>query len=104
MIVDGRAADQPFQHLPIEPERARLLQAEAAAGLRAHRAQHFLLRAQIILRRDLGVADTDQGLFAVAGENIGDAPDREADHQQADEDHAERPSSPFAQSVECHAF
>ena len=104
MIVDGGAADQPLHHLPIEPERASFLQAETAAGLRAHRTQHFLLRAQIVLRRDLGIADADQSLPAVTPENVGDSPYRKADHQHAHEDHAKRPASPFAQSVECHAL
>jgi len=62
-----------------------------------------LLRAQVILAGDFGIPDADQGLPPIAGENVRDSPDREADHQQADQNHAERSGRPLAQCIECHA-
>ena len=64
--IDGGAADQPLQHAVLEPRLARLLHREGAAGVRTHGAQHVALRARIFLRRDLGIADLDQGLAAIA--------------------------------------
>ena len=69
--IDGGAADQPLQHPVVEAERARLLDAEAAPGLRAHGPEHVLLGAHIVLLADFDVADGDNVLRAITLEPSG---------------------------------
>ena len=103
MGIDGGTADQPLQHAVLEPRLAGLLHREGAAGVRAHGAQHVPLRARIFLRRDLGIADLDQGLAAIPAENVGNSPNGEAEDQHAHQDHAEGAACALSQSFECHA-
>src|SRR5665648_124994 len=104
MGVESGPPDQPRQHLAVESERARLLQTEAPPGLCAHRHEHILLSAHILLRADLQAADGDNVLCAVALEPSGGKPNDEARNQYEDKPYADDASCALAQSVECHAF
>jgi len=86
MGIDGSAANEPLQDTRIEPGGSRFLQTEAASLLLTHRAQHILLHACIVLRADIRIANTDQSLPAVAGEDVSNTPDGEAHHQQGNQD------------------
>ena len=101
--VDRGTADKPLQHAILEPSLARLLHGEAAAGVGAHHAQDVALRARIFLLRDLGIADLDQGLAAIAPENVGNSPNGEAYDEQAHQDHAEQAACSFSQIIKYHA-
>ena len=71
MGIDGRPADQPFKHPVLKTRFARFLQGKAAACIGAHGAQDLMLSARIVLGRDLGIADPDQGL---AADSLGKCP------------------------------
>ena len=71
----------------------------AAAGVGTHHAQDVALRPRIFLWRDLGIADLDQGLAAIAPENVGNSPNGEADDEQAHQDHAEQAARTFSQII-----
>ena len=97
--VDRGAADKPLQHAVVEPGLTRFLDREGAAGVGTHHAQDVALRPRIFLRRDLGIADLDQGLGAIAPENVGNSPNGEADDEQAHQDHAEQAGCSFSQII-----
>jgi hypothetical protein len=103
MGVDRGTADEPLQDPRVESGGARFLQAKAAPSLLAHGPQHFLLRSCVILRADIRIADADQSLPAVTGEDVGNAPNGKAHHQEADQDQTKRLCRALAQCIECHA-
>jgi len=103
MAVDGGATDQPFQHAVLKARLACFLQGQAAARIRAHHPQDVLLGPRVLLRRDFGIANLDQGLAAIAAENVCDAPNRKADDEEPHQDEAKCARGALSQTVEYHA-
>ena len=88
LLVERGFGDQVAERLPVEAERARLVGRDRAAEPAAELAQLVVIKLAKLLDRDFGVADLDRRIEAEAAENVADAPDREADDQDA---HDERP-------------
>ena len=85
LLVEHDFGDELADHLAVDAERARLLHGELAAELAAELLQPIVVDLAELLDRDLGVADLGDGRTAEAAENVADAPDREAEHQKADD-------------------
>ena len=85
-LVERRFADELPHQLLVDAHLARLVQRDRAAKLPAELLQPFAVLLTELLDRDLGAADPRQARAAKAAENVADAPDREADRDQAEHD------------------
>ncbi len=84
LLVKRRLADHLVQHLPVESDEARLLAGEAAAAL-LDLGDALLEGAAEGLDADVGAADRGDAVRAIAAEDVADAPDREADDQEPEQ-------------------
>ena len=83
ILVKRRLRDGLLQHLAVEAERAGLFHRQRAAELTSDLLQAIGVELAELIERNLGVADLGQGRLAESPENVGDAPDAEADDQYA---------------------
>ena len=88
-------ADELPHELLVEPHLPRLIQGDRAAELTAELLQPFAVELPELLDGDLGAADPRQARAAKALENVADAPDREADRDQAEHDAHDDPAEPI---------
>ena len=85
-LVDRRFANELPHQLLVEAHAARLIEGDRAAELPAKLLQPLAVELTELLDGDLGPADPRQARAAKAAENVADAPDREADRDQAEHD------------------
>ena len=85
-LVKGGVRDQLGDDLPVKTERAGLVGRERAPKAAAELLQAVVVEAAELLDRNLGSANLGGGVLSEAAENVADAPDREADDQQAHDD------------------
>jgi hypothetical protein len=72
-----------LQHLPVEPEGARLFRGQRTAEAAAELLQLFRVDLAKLLGRNLGLADRGERRLAEPLEDVGDTPDCETDDQNA---------------------
>ena len=77
-------------------ERARLVRRDRAAELAAELLQALVVDLAELVDGDLGAADLGDGRAAEAAEDVADAPDREADGDQAEHDAHDGLAEPIA--------
>ena len=85
-LVDDGLGDHLGEQLPIEAERAGLIGQDRAAELAAELLQAVLVELAELLDADFGAADLGDRGLAEAAEDVADAPDAEADGDQAEDD------------------
>ncbi len=81
-----RFADELSHQLLVEAHGLRLIERDRAAELTAELLQPLAIELAELLDRDLGAADPRQVRTAKTAKNVADAPDREADRDQAEHD------------------
>ncbi len=86
-LVDHGVGDHLIEQLPVEAQRLRLVGQDRPVQLAAELLQPVLIELAERLDPDFGPADSRKRRLAEAAENVADAPDREADGDQA-QDHA----------------
>ena len=86
-LVDHGLGDHLIEQLPVEAQRLRLVGQDRPAQLAAELLQPVLIELAERLDPDFGAADLRERRLAEAAEDVADAPDREADGDQA-QDHA----------------
>ena len=85
--TDQTLPDQVLQRLLHHPELDRPLAVELGAQLALQIGHGTIERLRELVRGDLGVADGgDRGILTAAIEDVADAPDRERDHEQEQQD------------------
>ena len=94
-LVERRFADKLPHQLLVDAHLARLVEGDRAAKLPAELLQPFAVELTELLDRDLGAADPRQARPAETAENVADAPDREADRDQAEHDAHDDPAEPI---------
>ena len=82
-LVKGGFRDGLLQHLAVEAEGAGLVHRQRAAELTADLLQLVGVELAEFIGRNLGMADRGQRRLSEAPEDVGDAPDAEADDQHA---------------------
>ena len=83
VVVKRRLRDDLLQHLAVEAEGARLIHGQRPAELAADLLQLLGVELAELLGRNLGAADLGQRRLPEPLEDVGDAPDAEADDQHA---------------------
>ena len=86
-LVERGFGDHLAEQLPVEAQRPGLVGQDRPVQLAAELLQPVLVELAELLDADFGAADLGDGRRAEAAENVADAPDAEADGDQA-EDHA----------------
>ena len=94
-LVEGRFGDHLLQHLPVEPELARLLGGQRPAELAADLLQPVGVEIAELLGGNLRAADRGKARLSVSLEDVGDAPDGEADDQHAEHERHDRLAEPI---------
>ncbi len=74
--------DHLAEDLLLQAERAGLVGRDRTAELLAEALQTLVVLVAELVDRNLGLADLGHGENAEAAENVADAPDAEADHQE----------------------
>ena len=83
-FVERRLGNHLAEDLPVEAERAGLVGQDRPAELAAELLQAVLIELAELLDPDFGAADLGHGRLAETAENVADAPDAEADRDQAE--------------------
>ena len=83
LLVEGGFRDRLLQHLAVEAEGAGLIRRQRTAELAADLLQLVGVELAELVDRDFGMADRGQCRLAKSPEDVGDAPDAEADDQYA---------------------
>ena len=83
-LVEGGLRHHLFQDLSIDAQSARLLGRDRATDLALELLQLVRVCLPKLFSRDLGVTHGRDGRAPAAPKNVGDAPDPEADDQEAD--------------------
>ena len=83
LLVEGGFRDGLLQHLAVDAEGAGLIRRQRTAELAADLLQLVGVELAELIGRDFGMADRGQRRLAKSPENVGDAPDAEADDQYA---------------------
>ena len=82
LLVERGAGQQCGQHLTVEADLARLVIGDRALGLTLHALQFVLIFGAILRDADFLVADRRQLLGAEIVEDVANAEEAEADHDQ----------------------
>ncbi len=98
-FVDGGLGQQLSEQRTMQPERARLIGRYRPAQLTDQLLQTVIVLLTELLDADLGAADLGQRRGSEALENIADAPDRERDRDQAEQDAGDQSAEPVFGSV-----
>ena len=85
-LVERGLGDDLAQQLPVEAQRLGLVGQDRAVQLAAELLQPVLVELAEGIDADFGAADLGDGGGAEAAENVADAPDAEADGDQAEDD------------------
>ena len=86
LLVERGLGDHLAEDLAVETECARLVGRDRLAELARDPLDAVVVVFTELLDRDLGRADGGDSIAPIAAENVADAPDREADHQEAHDD------------------
>jgi hypothetical protein len=81
VFVKRSLRDRLLQHLPVDPERPRLVRRQRSAELPPNLLQPIGINLPEFVERNLGMPDLGQRRLPESPENIGNAPDAEADDQ-----------------------
>ena len=85
VLIERGAGQQLGQHLPVETDLARLVVGDGALGLTLDALQRGLVFAAILRDTDFRVADLRQLVGPEIGEDVANAEEAEADHDQPGE-------------------
>jgi hypothetical protein len=85
LFVQQRAGHQLAHHLLVDAEELRLLARYVSAILLRQEAQLPVIGEPVVDDRDIGLAGSQHGVAAALHHLAGNAPDRETQHQQAEE-------------------
>ena len=85
-LVERRLGDHLAEQLAVEPQRPGLVGQDRAVQLAAELLQPVLVELAECIDTDLGAADLGDRRCAEAVEDVADAPDAEADGDQAEDD------------------
>ena len=99
ILVERCFRDHLAEQLPVQTERARLIGGDRLADLPDQPLHLFVVGLPEPLDADLGRADFGDGGGAEAAEDVADAPDRERDRDQAQQDSGDQAAKPIAGSV-----
>ena len=83
LLIKGGFRNGLLEHLAIKPEGAGLIHGQGAAELAADLLQPLGVDLAELLGRDFGMAHLGQRRLSETPEDVGDAPDAEADDQDA---------------------
>jgi len=98
-LIKRGVSDETAQHLAVKADRARFFIGDAAACLTLQPLQLVLVGGAVILAGDVDRADLRELATAKAAENVADAPDREADGDQAKNHAHDSSAQPIAGSL-----
>jgi hypothetical protein len=82
-LVERGVRDQLAEHLAVEAEGARLIHRDGSPDLTAELLQPIVVNRAELLDTDLGIPHFGERGAAEAAENVTDAPDGEAEREQA---------------------
>ena len=91
--------DELSGKLLFEAQRSRLIRRDRAADLTAQLLQAVVVDLAELIDGDLGRTDLGDGRAAEPAEDVADAPDREADRDQAEHQAHDSSSQPIAGSL-----
>ena len=100
LVGQRRIRDQAAEHLLRHAEHLRLLGRDRLAELAAELAQRRIIVSRELAHRDLGIPDGGDDVGVEAGEEAGDAPDREAHDEERDKELRHPAAGSLAEPVE----
>jgi len=83
-LIEQHLRENLPDHHSVKPSRARLIGGDRTPELAGKLLQPIVVERAELLDGQFGASDLGDGRAAETAKNIADAPDREADHQEAD--------------------